>query len=217
MAKKKIIRKFSKKTGPGNTTGPNQSGSMDRPGSNENQGRSRFRPPHRNENPRSEQGSPREQKDMREHRDVRENRDNREGRDNRNRPPRGFHPRDRNERDRNERRERNEGQSRNERYDRPERREKVLLGKCFLCQANISDDIYGLKMKNGEYIHFECMVKYVKNLTKNDFPQRDIKVYYTGSGNFSLVMEKKFKGTIKWEVLKTINIKQIETSEKVTS
>jgi len=202
MAKKKIIRKFSKKPGPGNTAGPNPPGATERQsGPHDNTDRNR------NEKPRNEQGPPRE------NRDIRENRDNRDGRDNRNRPPRGFYPRDR-----NERKDRNDNQQpRNERYERPERREKVLLGKCFLCQANISDDIYGLKMKNGEYIHFECMVKYVKNLTKDDFPQRDIKVYYTGSGNFSLVLEKKFKGTIKWEVLKTINIKQIEASEKVTS
>ncbi len=90
---------------------------------------------------------------------------------------------------------------------------KVILGKCFLCQSNVSDEVYSLKTSLGQFAHFECLVKAVKEKVQKEHPKnRDFKIYYTGSETFSAVIEKIQKGNIKWEILSKITLKEFETS-----
>lgn len=91
---------------------------------------------------------------------------------------------------------------------------KEILGKCILCQSNVSDDVYSLSLENEDlgkqYLHFECMVKRVKQLALVKFPKvNHYKVYYIGGGNFAAVVEKNYKG-MQWEILFKTNIKEIQ-------
>lgn len=93
------------------------------------------------------------------------------------------------------------------------RKPRVILGKCFLCQANVSDEVYSLKNSLGQFSHFECLVKAVREKVQKEHPKnRDFKIYYTGSETFSAVIEKIQKGNIKWEILSKITLKEFETN-----
>jgi hypothetical protein len=89
-----------------------------------------------------------------------------------------------------------------------ERKPRKILGKCLICGTNVSDNIYGMSIDDN-YIHFECMVKYVKNKMRDLHPKRrGFKVYYMGSGNFGAVIERNIKGNLRWEIIYKVNIKE---------
>lgn len=95
----------------------------------------------------------------------------------------------------------------------PEKRVRKILGKCFLCGANVSDDIYGMKFED-HYIHFECMVKHVrKKMREEMLRKKGFKVYYIGSGTFAAVMENNYKGNLKWDILLKVHLKELQKTE----
>lgn len=93
------------------------------------------------------------------------------------------------------------------------RKPKVVLGQCLICQSNVSDEVYALKTSSGKYTHFECMVKTVREKVRQDHPRvRDFRVYYTGNGTFSSVIEKIQKGNMRWEILSKTTLKELEAA-----
>lgn len=180
----------------------------------------------------------RENRDFRENRDQRDNRDNRDNRqDQRNRDERQggrFFDKRRDQRDdrnfqkNNDRDERRkdqfqkktgfqQGNNRNQDQERKNTErvvpveKKVLLGKCSICDSNVADEIYSLSIgdEDKKFIHFECMVKRVKQKAQKEFPKvNNYKVYYLGNGIFAAVVEKNYKG-MQWEILFKMNIKEL--------
>ncbi|HCL55414.1 MAG TPA: hypothetical protein DHW82_00160 [Spirochaetia bacterium] len=106
-------------------------------------------------------------------------------------------------------------QFRNERNEKDEKnvyqeRKKVILGKCMICDANVADEIYSFKIEEKKYIHFECMIREMKNQMRDKFARiKNFKVYYIGNGAFAAVNEKESQGNIQWKIIHKINVKEI--------
>ncbi|HOJ49201.1 MAG TPA: hypothetical protein PKW55_00115 [Spirochaetota bacterium] len=83
---------------------------------------------------------------------------------------------------------------------------KDILGKCLICDKNVSDLYYSFNIEEKGYIHFECLIKYVKEIAYN-MKIKNFKIVYLGGKKFGIINERGEKG--KWNIIRKVDIEEI--------
>lgn len=82
-----------------------------------------------------------------------------------------------------------------------------IIGHCPICSTGVSDQVHAL-VNEDQYIHFECALKKLKEITFTKYPQnKKNKFSYIGTNTFAIYTEKDYKSS--WTILEKITLKEI--------
>jgi len=92
---------------------------------------------------------------------------------------------------------------------------KEILGKCILCEKNVSDPYYSFHIEDG-YIHFECAIKYIKEMAYS-MRIKNFRTIYLGGKKFGIISDREKGENKKWNIIKKVDLEEIIEYKKNTN